>query len=288
MADPFQDCFIGAAERHLLKAEANAGDYAVHVGLPPRYEEDDLRYPLLIALDANYCFGTVYEAATLGAMTGDGAPIIVAGVGTAGPVADHASRRLRDYLPEPFLDSPDATPTMKAIRMMTAAKGLDPDRDIGQGDAFLAFLTDQLIPFLSDRYRIDPAQIGLAGHSAGGLFSCYAMLRAAPPFSRFIMGSFGAPWLGSRQALAAQRAAAAEPSIRIFHGVGGAERASPLTGPDLAATDAFLDRLADANPGIALSRRVFEDESHASVLSHVMSTGLRTLWPGGGPATARR
>jgi predicted alpha/beta superfamily hydrolase len=285
MSNPFDQSFLGGVTRQVVPSDEGV-DYAVWVGLPPRYADDDQNYPLLIVLDGNLCFGTAFEAASLGAMTGDGAPVIVVGVGTADDLGSHSTRRLVDYLPEPFSASA-ASPVMQGVRASLAGKGLDPDV-IGRADTFLRFLTHRLLPKLCADLRVDRVNVGLAGHSAGGVLSCYAMLRSAASFSKFIIGSFGAPWIGERLPLLEQTFAEAPPrSIEIFHAVGGAELASPITGPDLAAGGALLARVA-AKRGITITSRTFEHETHASVLSHLLSSGIRTLWPGGGPMTARR
>lgn len=287
MHAPFNDGFLGRVIHRVMTSRATGCEYAVHIGLPPGYAEDDLLYPLLIVLDGNYYFGSALEAASLGAMSGDGAPIIVVGVGTAAGLTAHAMRRLKDYLPEPF-PAGSGTPVMQAVRGMVSAMGLDPDTHIGHADLFLAYIQDELILTLLTDYRIDPADMGLAGHSAGGVFSCYAMLRQAVPLSKFIIGSFGAPWLGSRTLDLAEAFVRETAGVMVFYAVGGAEISASVGGLDLKQGRDLLENLAERNGAIKLTATVFQGESHASVTSHLLSSGVRTLWPGHGPAAARR
>ena len=67
----------------------------------------------------------------------------------------------------------DLTPTRNASR---PTGGSDPSlRGSGGGDAFLAFLRDELIPTVDAAYRTTDYRI-LVGHSFGGLMSLHAFL----------------------------------------------------------------------------------------------------------------
>ena len=60
-------------------------------------------------------------------------------------------------------------------------------------DLFLDFITDNLMPYLSECYSIDFAQSGLYGHSLGGVFTHYAVCNSDlfenQPFQYYIIGS---------------------------------------------------------------------------------------------------
>ena len=66
---------------------------------------------------------------------------------------------------------------------------------------FLDFITDDLMPYLSENYRIDPENSTLFGHSQGGVFTHYAAfnydLYENRPFKNYIIGSptFWTPYL---------------------------------------------------------------------------------------------
>lgn len=52
----------------------------------------------------------------------------------------------------------------------------DTDGDIlGEGDKFLSFLSDEVIPFIESKYQVNQYRM-LAGHSRAGLFTYYAYL----------------------------------------------------------------------------------------------------------------
>lgn len=60
-------------------------------------------------------------------------------------------------------------------------------------DLFLGFITDNLMPYLSEIYNIDFSKSGLYGHSLGGVFTHYAVFNSDlyenQPFQYYIIGS---------------------------------------------------------------------------------------------------
>jgi len=63
-----------------------------------------------------------------------------------------------------------------AGRMEEYTYSVDPSYGGGEGDLYLDFLEDTVVPYIADRYRISnkPGDIGILGSSLGGLISCYA------------------------------------------------------------------------------------------------------------------
>src|SRR6185503_13901764 len=51
---------------------------------------------------------------------------------------------------------------------------------------FLAFIEDDLKPFVAGRFPVDPGEQTLAGHSLGGFFSVYAFLNRPHAFKRYV------------------------------------------------------------------------------------------------------
>jgi predicted alpha/beta superfamily hydrolase len=74
--------------------------------------------------------------------------------------------------------SRDLTPTQDKTRI-----GNTPTA--GGADNFLAFLKDELIPFVDQNYRTQPYRI-LIGHSFGGLFAMYCLIAAPETFNSYI------------------------------------------------------------------------------------------------------
>ncbi|MBN2202545.1 chitobiase/beta-hexosaminidase C-terminal domain-containing protein [bacterium] len=140
-----------------IHSKACGNDRTVMISLPPDYEANPgRRYPVIVAVDGQWNFNQTGVAA--GALSGNGLmhPMIV--------VAVHTLDR-RDFylLPE-----------------------RDPDTRTGGGaDSLLAFIRDELIPFVDARYRTLPTRV-LVGTSYGGVFVMHAFTSEPGLFDAFL------------------------------------------------------------------------------------------------------
>jgi len=231
-------------------------------------------------------FGTAVETARVQAMTGTAKPLIVVGVSTDASLAAHNLRRLRDFTPAGIgEDDPawQASEVGRVLSGMFAKLGLPFAQATGGAAQFQSFLCDTLLPLLCQRFPIDTSDLGLAGHSAGGLFASHALLTGAP-FHKYLMGSFSLEFYGARLP-ALERdfsARSAPPARQIFAAVGGAELDDPLVSAGMQAGQALLGRLAQSAPHVLhVTRHTFADETHGAVFAHLLSSGIRLLWPSG-------
>lgn len=145
----------------------------VDVWLPPGYEDDLVRqYPVLYMHDGQNCFNSedsafgvaweVQHALERLMIAGDAEPAIIAGIWNVSP------RRYVEYRPaRPFLYLSE-----HARQKVTAGLGGAPE-----SDAYLAFITGELKPFIDSRYRTrsDRDHTHIMGASMGGLISLYAL-----------------------------------------------------------------------------------------------------------------
>lgn len=129
---------------HVLQEER-----AVIVHLPANYHPDR-QYPVIYALDGSSL--DLHLIAALKAQPHLPECVVVGLPNVSG------QGRQRDYTP-PF--------------MRTDAD--EADSPMGQGDAFLDFLTDELIPFIEKNYAVGAART-LCGQSRGGLLVVYSLL----------------------------------------------------------------------------------------------------------------
>jgi hypothetical protein len=134
------------------------------VHLPPGYRESTVSYPVLYVLDAQNqpsgagpSFDSV--AKRVDAMSLQGIPpMIVIGV--------ENTHRSRDMLP--------------------VKTGLYPEG--GGADRFLAFLTEEAVPYVDENFRTTGERV-LFGQSDSGLFTIYALLVRPQAFSAYISSS---------------------------------------------------------------------------------------------------
>lgn len=117
--------------------------FIVHVSLPPNYDETK-RYPLVLMTDGIWRLSDHPELRKL-MFSGEIENIILASVGYPNGY-DYFAIRERDLLRQP--------------------------------DLYLQFLTENLMPYLYDNFRVDTAQTALTGHSYGGYWGLYALFHS--------------------------------------------------------------------------------------------------------------
>jgi predicted alpha/beta superfamily hydrolase len=156
--------FRGHYESFDLWSEHVGDTFVIHVHLPRDYDPARA-YPAIFVLD-----GDIDARPMAGVVSQQGLEAIVFGIGYG---SDEADARERDYTP--FVASEiDWAPS-------------------GGGEAFYAFMIEELIPQVETRYRTLGAEHRvLAGHSLAGLATVYALLRSPteqPSFSGYIAAS---------------------------------------------------------------------------------------------------
>jgi predicted alpha/beta superfamily hydrolase len=105
------------------------------------------------------------------------APVLLVGVDY--PIGQRNARS-RDYT------MADSVPS--AMRQELSAA---PQTTPGGADKFLAFLEEELDPFIRSRYNTTRKPAGILGTSFGGTFTFYAFLKQSRLFDRFWLGSPG-------------------------------------------------------------------------------------------------
>ncbi len=269
-----------------ITAKSNGIAYGVWTWTPDGYEDSDQPYPLLILLDGEMMMGTAIETVALQAQLGESKPVIVAGISTA-QAAMHGVQRTIDYSAEVPTSAMLAAPRgvdqsfWKIYETIASQLGIPFDDLFGGTDAFYSFLTDELLVELDGEFRIDPEEIGIAGHSSGGDFAVDTLLRRQTPFSKFIISSFGTDVL-DRTLAQRERAFSSTPAPRhldVFCGYGGGERSDPYLRDYIERGIELIERLEKADPeNLRATIRGFDLETHGSVITHILSSGIRELW----------
>ncbi|MBM7517097.1 alpha/beta hydrolase [Nocardioides nitrophenolicus] len=280
------DQVFGATEYFELDSASVGARFAIWVTTSPTYAQDEeATYPALYVTDGNYSVG---QTAPLAVMQGDPAlpiaPYLQVTVGYAGADAQDWSRvRNRDLVPpgEPV------PPAMRGSLDLAVEKGLmtraDADAYLAdlantRADAFLAFLTDELHPEISRRYRVAEEGHGLFGYSYGGLFSLYALLTGCSLFTAYGAGSPGVASLDST-ALALAEKPLDLTGKRLHLTINGPEMTGELAiyrtiGRGFTA---LVDTLRSAESGLALTTQVL-GETHLTGLQPAFLSFMRTCW----------
>ena len=244
---------LPSTEVRQLHSSDTGRDYDIYLRLPDGYARDTSRtYPVIYSLDGQWdfkmldsiCSGLAYDQFIPEA--------IIIGITYSGEKADYGALRAIDYTP---------------VRDAFFGGG-------GEGPKFLAFLQEQMIPFVESNYRADGSQRVLMGSSFGGTFTLYALFSEPALFHGYIAGSPVVPY-GNRFAFRQEAEYAASHTdlpVRLFLSVGGAEElAHPV--------QEFMRVLQERGyEGLALETRTVEGEGHASNKPETYNRGLRFLF----------
>jgi predicted alpha/beta superfamily hydrolase len=145
----------------------------------------------------------------------------------------------------------------------------------GGADNFLRVLQQEIIPFIKQHYNVNDDQ-ALGGHSFGGLFAAYVLTTHPELFRRYLISSPSLDWDSHVIQKMETRYAKAHTSLsaKVFVSAGGAEPESMV--PDVRALSATL--AGRHYQGLEVTEKVFEHETHLSVIPFAISWGLRELY----------
>lgn len=258
-----------------MRAAGFDWEHEIRVALPLSYAQGDNAYPVLWILD-----NQLEQALTV---LGSSDLILVSvGAGQV-PRREFNVRRTYDFTPTDELSF--AGPGGEYSRRETGR--LMPEllqAGAGGGAArFLDFLVDVVRPALATEYRMDAADHGLFGFSAGGTFIGYTLFSRPEAFVRYICGS---PALnrGNFHIFQLEERYAAEHAdlpVHVFFGAGEAEMSEYLlSGEGIVSSMArMVETLSIRDyPSLRLQAKIFPGESHDTVLPHVLSWGVRSVW----------
>lgn len=248
----------------------SARNYQVFISLPASYEaEPNRRYPVLYVTDADYAFPIIRQIARRvnleGAVVQD---FILVGLSYAKGDSGADSRR-RDY-----------TPTPNGPRNSAGSVH-------GGGAAYQAYLKAEVLPFIEHKFRADPTQRVLLGHSYGGLLGAQILFSDPAMFSGYVLGS-PSLWYDKRHMLGVEADYARthdDLKAQVFMYVGGYEVPGPdrrnTSGADMVADMKTLQRnlLSRNYPGLKVSSIVLGDEDHLTVAPIGFTRALEAVLP---------
>jgi predicted alpha/beta superfamily hydrolase len=226
-------------------------EYVLYINLPRGYGDTTKTFPVLYVLDGQWDFSFVQ--ALYGQQYYDGfvPGIVIVGITWGGKNPDYDKRRAFDL-----------TPT-------------DPGKTGNYGNApnFLAFIKQELIPFIESKYRVSKTDRALVGSSFGGLFTLYTMFHETGTFNRYILTSPALQWdndiVSSYNKEYAKQTK--ELRARVFMGIGGYE--------NVPAFEKFADELKSEDyKGFVLETRVLEGFGHSGGKAEGYSRGLQFVY----------
>lgn len=213
----------------------------IDVTLPVGYERDTAqRYPVLVVLDGEFEHEIAASIARFYAAMSQLPPLIVVGV--------RNTDRNHDFTPVP------------AAGFATPPEAQHP----GGADAFLSFMSDELVPWIDRSYRTAPLRV-LVGHSLGGLFALYTIAHRPNLFTGFLVMEPSAWWNDGAEWRAAQASL----------GTPAARRARVM----LVNTERMaVDTTAWGGNRPMVRHLATSGETHTSMAAAGMIVGLKTMF----------
>lgn len=272
---------ISGTRAYALTSRASGRTYLIEVARPGVPAPPDWRLPVVYVLDGNGAFGLAVQTARMLQMQANGLPpLLVVGIGYRFDQAEDAAVRHGLGRSLDFSPSVDAF-ALERTTSAFAALGVPTPVEHGGANAFLAFIEEELKPFIAARYAADPADQTLVGMSLGGLFALHALFSAPGAFRRAVVVSPALWWDGGviQREEAALAGRMIDLPLDLFLAVGALEEADgelfqPVS--HLARMHAALS--SRRYPGLRLTHQVFPEETHMSVLPGALSRGLRVVF----------
>jgi predicted alpha/beta superfamily hydrolase len=255
-------------------------DFQISVGLPLSYDLTEQAYPVLYILDANVNFGTVVETSRLMGAVGEASEVIVVGIGysTETDLATFGNRRNYDFSTPKW--DPESS-VRRLVEEVTEAAGKT--LRIGGAEALIDFITEQVQPFIAERYRVDTSDQALLGHSLGGHFVGQVLFRRPTAFAKYVISSPGFAY-NDWEVLRLEEEYAKSHSdlpVQIYVASGSEEallfaKLGILSG---AARFAEALRLRDYQ-GLKLTAEFHSGKSHITTYPETVQRSLQLFWPG--------
>lgn len=272
-----------AIEERRLASKAIAQTFRIQVWLPVPRSDHTERFPVMYVTDADEYFAACVALASGMQFHGECPRFMLVGIGYADSHAasllrmrDFYTREIRELLRadiEAFARSPLGAGLVDLSTVMQSTGARE----------FLAFIRDELKPFIDSEYPSAPAESACFAYSSGGAFGLYALFNEPSTFKRYILGS---PVVSFAGEFFAERYArdfvgrGGQANARLFLSAGEHEDAQRTLArfQIRAGVARFADFLArHPVPGLAVTSHVFAGEAHGSAWAPAFSHGVRAL-----------
>ncbi len=227
-------------------------EYHLYVNLPRGYQDTSKTFPVIYLTDGQWDFPLA--VAVFGEQYYDGfvPASIVVGITWGGNDPNYDSLRAIDLTPTRIQQMPHS----------------------GNAPKFLAFMKEELIPFIESRYRAAKNDRTLMGSSLGGLFTLFALFHETGLFNRYIVTS---PSLGWDNGIiyTFEKTYAEQNSrlpVKLFMAMGGLEG----VGDEFQK---FVKQLQSRKyEGLDLQTQVLENTGHSGSKAEGYSRGLQAVF----------
>jgi predicted alpha/beta superfamily hydrolase len=253
---------IPGSEVRKITSKIVAGqEYELHIMLPAGYKSADKKYPVVYLMDSQWDFPVVTGLYGYHYYDGFIPELIIVGITWSGEHPNYDSLRIRDY-----------TPT-KIDGLMFLSSSV-PMPQSGGADQFLAFMKQELFPFIESNYKADGNNRTLMGSSAGGIFTLYTLLTQPDLFTGYAAASPYIPWDNEvlfkyEQEFAKKRL---PHPVRVYMTLGDMEPTRP-------AFEKFVATMAARKyPSVRLHSKILENTGHGATKNETYARGLQYVF----------
>lgn len=252
---------------HRMVSADNKKEYQLKILLPVKYSASDtIHYPVLYVLDGDYATSMFQSTIDLFSLAPELKEIIIVTIdGVSGTHEQWLASRYYDYTPS---SDPQADTAIARFMKTEVVPS-------GGAAAFLQTLEKQILPWVEQHYKTN-ADKGLYGHSLGGLFTAYCLLQNPRLFCRYSINSPSLWW--QQGEMARQFASTTLPNAaidaKVFLSAGKTE-GDFMIKPIEAFEKVILTNL----PGVKMNYKIFDDETHLSVVPITCTRTLRIFYP---------
>lgn len=238
--------------RKITSVNVAGQEYQLQVSLPAHYANSNKKYPVLYLMDAQWdlpllecLYGQQYFDGFIPEM-------IIVGITWGGVNPNPDSLRARDYTP-------------------TNEKRLPQS---GGADKFIAFIQNEVFPFIESNYKADQNDRILMGCSLGGLFTMYTLFTHPNMFNRYVAASPAFMW--DNEVLYQYEKKYFEnknnPPAKLFMCIGGVERSVP----GYERLTKFLTERKYTN--LQIESRILENTGHSGTKGEGYARGLQFIF----------
>ncbi|MEK6484836.1 alpha/beta hydrolase [Myroides odoratimimus] len=254
---------------HIIKAKKSTEEYQLYVSLPTTYNvEDNQRYPVLFLLDAYYSYPLVSSLHKLLEAGQEIEEIIIVAIGDKNQSSSTwYKNRMINYTPsnDPNVDQEIAEGLGISISEVKT----------GKANEFLQCIREDIIPFIDSTYKTTKDR-GISGHSVAGLFTVYSFIYGYDLFNKYGINSPSLFWNNNevidKMEVFIKTNKSLEADLFISYGALEPEIIS-------SSVQSFLSVLNQhKNKRLSIKAKVFEEETHTSVVSTSLTRTLKVLY----------
>ncbi len=153
--------------------------------------------------------------------------------------------------------------------------------ETGGAPAYLKFLEFEVLPFVEQKYRVDPKRRILSGHSLGGSFGTWVLLTKPELFSSYVLTSPSLWWKGNAIFGTEESYANKNAQLRanVYYATGSLETPENGMKQMVGGHQRFVARLRSRSySGLNLQDEIVQGTDHYSTFPVGLAKGLRWIY----------